>query len=81
MLHLIWQFSIRWTSYLLVSRQPRNSQKFLVRYHQLQIYKQPLVINYQLCNVAEDSLEDLKTAISRKADIRLFSCQIEFKTN
>ncbi len=54
-----------------------SRETLLKKYEQLHIYKMPLQIRYNLHNVREDELNHIGQAISREADIRLFSCSIK----
>jgi integrase len=60
--------------------QKENRAILLARYKQLLIYKQPLLITYQLQNIKIEELNYINLAILREAEVRLFTCLITTKS-
>jgi len=55
----------------------QGREVLLKRYQQLYIYKQPLLVTYQLHNIKDKELSYINRAVSREADIRSFTCEIK----
>jgi hypothetical protein len=54
----------------------QNRELLLEKYRQVHLYKQPLVITYQLYEVKEETVNIIYAAIMQEADIRLFNCEV-----
>ena len=56
--------------------QEQNKEQLLVKYRQLYLYKQPLIITYDIYSINEEDLHAIRQAIICEANIRLFDCEI-----
>jgi integrase len=53
-----------------------NRELLLEKYRQLYIYRQPLMLAYNIYNTKEEEIRIARLAVVREANIRLFDCEV-----